>query len=315
MEFWREQITMTSHLTKIRKIMAEVVPLKGRFATITRSLLANEGKMLRPALLVMAAGFDDRGSVPLHLAAALEYLHMASLVHDDIIDHSKERRGVPSVVGEHGPAMAIYTGDYLIFLAARCMASLDREIAPGHSLDFMAELLEAEANQLEDRFAVDLTGDEYLKRIEAKTGLLFSLAASAGYGLREPSEDQVRRITQAGLQFGVAYQLRDDLLDFEDPSFGDLVEGNLTMPVLTALEQDPELKPLLSLVASESPRFQASYFREITHRIRLAGGLENTEKITSDYLAMATSTFGELMAEEEFAVYCWMIQKLFGELS
>ena len=249
MEFWQEQKLMSAKLWQVQKTMEQVAPKQGRFAKIIDDLLANQGKMLRPALLMLTAGFDYEEKEPTHLAAALEFLHMASLVHDDIIDHSPERRGLPSVVKEHGTAMAIYTGDYLIYLAAASIASLDRKLFQDQSLDFMAALLEAEAAQLEDRFALSLNADEYLQRIESKTGLLFSIAATIGYGLREQTEERMSEVKQAGLQFGIAFQLRDDLLDFDDPAFGDLKEGNLTLPILLALKEDASLQGLLDLAA------------------------------------------------------------------
>lgn len=249
MEFWQEQNQMVAKLWQVQKTMEQVAPKQGHFTKIINDLLANQGKMLRPALLMLMAGFDQEEKAPTHLAAALEFLHMASLVHDDIIDHSPERRGLPSVVKEHGTAMAIYTGDYLIYLAAASIAALDRKLFQDQSLDFMAALLEAEAAQLEDRFALSLHADEYLERIESKTGLLFSIAATIGYGLREQTEEKMSEVKQAGLQFGIAFQLRDDLLDFDDPGFGDLKEGNLTLPILLAVKEDVSLQGLLDLAA------------------------------------------------------------------
>ena len=249
MEFWQEQKQMSAKIWQVQKTMEQVAPNQGRFAKIINDLLANQGKMLRPALLMLMAGFDQEEKESIHLAAALEFLHMASLVHDDIIDRSPERRGIPSVVKEHGTAMAIYTGDYLIYLAAASLASLDRTMFQDQSLDFMAALLEAEAAQLEDRFALSLNPEEYLQRIESKTGLLFSIAATIGYGLRQQTEERMSEVKQAGLQFGLAFQLRDDLLDFDDPAFGDLKEGKLTLPILFALKEDVSLQKLLDLAA------------------------------------------------------------------
>lgn len=361
MEFWQEQIQMNSRLSQVQKVMEQVAPVKGRFARIIKDLLANQGKMLRPALLILAAGFENEEKEPIHLAAALEFLHMASLVHDDIIDHSTERRGVPSVVAEHGTAMAIYTGDYLIYLAARSIASLDRTLFEGQSLDFMASLLEAEAAQLEERFDLGLNSQEYLKRIEAKTGLLFSLAVSLGFGLHNHSKEKVDQVKEAGLQFGVAFQLRDDLLDFDDPGFGDLKEGNLTLPVLLALKEDPSLQVLLDLVAhegrdsfnkktmSDDEKAQAERSRQrnqpqqnqcntnqfnknqmndpanfkgnleledlclqITKQVRKTTALYETKLTLQKHLDQATSVFKTTMKAEEFSVYQWLIDKLFG---
>lgn len=312
MEFWGEQPVMMSHLDNIRKTMDAAVPSEGRFAVISRELLTNPGKLLRPALLILTAGFDQAGGDPYHLGAALEYLHLASLVHDDIIDHARERRGAPSVVGEHGVQMALYTGDYLIFLAARCLAAADRSQLKEDSLDFMGRLLEAEARQLDERFALELDQEDYLQRIEAKTGLLFSLAAGAGHGLSQGFAKDIEAAKQAGLHFGTAFQLRDDLLDLEDPAHGDLTEGNYTLPVLLASRQDPALKELLLKPPGQTKGAGARDFEEIKQRISRSDAIHLTRQVLDQYLDRAGRTFDQLMGPQEAAVYRWMENKLFG---
>lgn len=301
---------MHAKLEKVRQIMEEQVPSGGRFSMIVRELVENQGKMLRPALLLMSAGFEGQQMEALHLAAALEYLHMASLVHDDIIDQAQERRGRASVVREHGTAMALYTGDYLIYLAAKCLLKIDPARRSTSALDFMSPLLEAEAEQLESRYRIDLPEEEYLLRIEAKTGLLFSLAASAGYALRTSDQAGILEMKQAGLCFGAAFQLRDDLEDLLDPSQGDLREGNYTYPVLLAAAEDAGLSALLGQLKERKGSRQD--YETLTRRIRETGAEEQTQKIIGRYVDKAEGIFSRHMGREEHDVFLNLCRELFG---
>lgn len=309
MEFWNSQPEMTRCLTRVHNVMKEQIPEKGRFSGIISDLVENPGKMLRPALLILCAGLDKHTEAAARLAAALEYLHVASLVHDDIIDGAVLRRGRPSVVSAHGLSKAIYTGDYLIWLAVNSLSGLKPDELPLQPAGFMSPLLEAEAEQLESRFSTVLTEAAYLKRIEAKTGQLFALAASAGRNLVTKSEAQLETAKQAGLSLGIAFQLRDDLLDFEDPTYSDLKDGNYTHPVLSALEAQPALAELLARAAGEG---KTANYAAVVARVRQQQGPDRTRQVMLTYLEKSTRLFDGMLSEEERAVFNWMTSRLFG---
>ena len=311
MEFWTQQTEITHRLTMVHNVMKQQIPEKGRFSGIILDLVENPGKMLRPALLILCAGLDEQTDTADHLAAALEYLHLASLVHDDIIDEASERRGRPSVVSAHGLSKALYTGDYLIWLAVKSLSALEPGLMPAKPADFMSPLLEAEAEQLEARYSTTMTQEAYLARIEAKTGLLFALAATAGFGLKTKSETQLQTVKAAGLNFGIAFQLRDDLLDFEDPDFADLKEGNYTHPVLAALKSDPTLAELLAQAATATGD-KTKLYETVVGAVRQNQGPQKTRQVMLDYVKISEQLFANLLGARELELLHWMNKKLFG---
>ncbi len=311
MEFWSPQIEITHRLTMVHNVMKQQIPEKSRFSGIILNLVDNPGKMIRPALLILCAGLEEQIEAANHLSAALEYLHMASLVHDDIVDGATERRGRPSVVSEHGLSKALYTGDYLIWLAVKCLGALGPDLIRHKPADFMSPLLEAEVEQLDSRFSATLTEDAYLKRIEAKTGLLFALAASAGLGLKTQSQDELKQIKTAGLHLGIAFQLRDDLMDLEDPDFGDLKEGNFTHPVLSAVSIEPHLAGLLSQLAQANSQ-DTELYQTIVATVRHNQGPEITKQVMGEYVKTSTQLFSGLLGDKEMDVLQWMNHSLFG---
>ncbi len=311
MEFWKPQSELYHRMSMVQNVMKEQIPEKGRFSGIILSLVENPGKMLRPALLILCRGLDQDPGPSNHMAAALEYLHLASLVHDDIIDGAELRRGRPSVVSQYGLSKAIYTGDYLIWLAVKCLSSLDPALFPRKPADFMGPLLEAEAEQLDSKFSTAMTEADYLKRIEAKTGLLFSLASAAGQGLAAKSVQQLDTARLAGLLYGIAFQLRDDLQDLDDPDFKDLKDGNYTHPVLSALKHDPKLPELLR-AAAECGADCPELYPELVQRIKDAQGPERTIEVMKEYLQAAEKMFESFMGQREIELLRWVNRQLYG---
>lgn len=309
MEFWQDQPDLLIRLKEVQETMLEKIPNEGRLPAIARQQASNEGKMLRPALMLFAAGLDTRPREADHLAAALEYFHLASLVHDDIVDQADERRGELTVATQYGISLALYTGDYLIWLAVKCLSEVDPGLVPDKLMDLMSPLLEAETEQLQTRYSTVITEEEYMRRIEAKTGLLFSYGAAAGYALRSLNRTELEAIKQAGQDLGVAFQLRDDLEDLLDPSHPDLKEGSYTYPVLQAMTKDESIR---SLLEKARETHDPLLYDQIVERTLAAGGIEGTEKTIRIHLEAAEIVFKELLGADEWHLYQWMTGKLYG---
>lgn len=300
---------MYERLKGVRQVMLDAIPEAGRLPAIARGQVENEGKMLRPALLLLTAGLSTRPGEADRLAAALEYFHIASLVHDDIVDQAKERRGEPAVAERHGISLALYTGDYLIWLAVKCLSGVDKALVPDRLMDFMSPLLEAEAEQLETRYSLEITEAAYLQRIAAKTGLLFSYGAGAGYGLKRRDRTALEEVKQAGLDLGIAFQLRDDLKDLTDPGHPDLKEGNYTLPVLLAMQVDPAIRLLLEEARGTK---DSKGYPAIVARTLAAGGKARTEEAIQRHADAAAGVFRKVLGAEEWQIYQWMTGKLYG---
>jgi len=212
-------------------------------------LLASGGKRVRPALAILASRLYSAqvGPQVLALAAAVEMLHTASLVHDDLIDASLLRRGIPTLNAKWTPGATILTGDYLFARAA----GLGAQTGSLRVMQMFAEtLMVICSGELKQQFSDLQTRarrDDYYARIYAKTASLFALATEAAGVLANAPEDEVAALREYGLNLGMAFQVVDDVLDFigdetrlGKPVGSDLRQGIITLPTLCYLEQRPD---------------------------------------------------------------------------
>lgn len=239
-------------------------------------ILSVPGKRLRPLCVVLASelGWAERDAVR-QLAVAVEEVHCATLLHDDVIDLSDLRRGVPTARTIYGNAASIFAGDWLLVDALRRV----RRVGPLSLLDSLLsiidEMIAAEALQLELRGKLDARRETYFQVIEGKTASLFRWAMMAGGQAAGLPEESLQHLRQFGNQLGIAFQLIDDLLDLlGDPAvtgkavFTDLREGKLTFPLIIALEHDPALASILAEVLADNPELTVS--ASLAQRIREA---------------------------------------------
>ena len=220
-----------------------------------RRLVEAGGKRLRPRLVQLTAGIGPR-TEPLRaaaLAAAVELLHNATLIHDDYVDESTHRRGRPTVAAAEGPERAVAVGDYYFAKATRLIA----EIGNRSVTSTIAEALEAIcASQIDDvalRGAFPGDHDSYLRVVRGKTAALFAAACASGAQLSEASPEIVDALRRYGDLVGVAFQMADDMVDFS-PSSGkpvglDIRQRVLSLPLIYAAEDrevGPEVRRLLA---------------------------------------------------------------------
>ena len=205
--------------------------------------LAAGGKRLRPMLVLLCAG-RDHGQEAERAATAVELVHMATLVHDDVLDAAPLRRGKPTVVATSGRERATAVGDLLF---SRAFA----EITDGRQVALLAgtsvALARGELMQRRDAFDLGLPAERYLERCRLKTGRLFSCACTIG----RPGADGNGELEEFGREIGLAFQLLDDVLDVTGPPERtgkargtDLLDGTVTLPLILARERDPELGSL-----------------------------------------------------------------------
>lgn len=227
-------------------------------------LLDHGGKRLRPMLTALASrvgeGFDAR---VLDLAVAVELVHTASLLHDDVVDMAEHRRGAETSRAVYGNAASIFAGDWVLIEALR---RVDRCAIPGLLPSLFAtieEIIWAESLQLESRGRINADRDVYFRVVRGKTASVFRWGMAAGARAGGLDTAQCEALAEYGLDLGIAFQATDDLLDLTgDPTrtgkdlFADLREGKMTYPVIVALERAPELAPALEEVLAmphESP--------------------------------------------------------------
>ena len=222
---------------------------------ISQGTLAAGGKRLRPVLVfVCGAGKNGDGrSLPefeplVRAAAAVELVHMATLVHDDVLDAALLRRGRPTVFASEGRALATATGDFLFSRAFALLAANGEPDQVRALSDASVALARGELEQRKDAYAVDLPVDRYLRRCELKTASLFATACRLGGLAAARRPEEVSALSAYGRKVGVAFQMLDDVLDVSGPAERtgkhrgtDLLDGTVTLPLILAREADSTL--------------------------------------------------------------------------
>jgi len=212
-------------------------------ADVSRSVFQNRGKRLRPALLLLAskiAGYA--GSEDAALAALIEMIHTASLIHDDIIDNAGTRRGSVSAHIQWGPHVSVLIGDYLFIKSIGLSLRTGDDRIIRILSDLSARMIEGELTEYSRTGDLEITEAQYMEIIDMKTASLFAAAARIGAVLGNASDEDEARLAAIGRSMGIAFQIVDDLLDcagdernLGKPVLADLGEGRITLPLIHAL--------------------------------------------------------------------------------
>ncbi len=260
-------MTTVSFLEPIQESLQAVEDLMRRQAAehhhdlnaALQHLLSAGGKRLRPALVLLTGEMlgADRERL-LTLAAAIELLHTATLVHDDLIDGALLRRGIPTLNAHWSPAATVLTGDFMFARAARLAALAGSVEVMQLFAETLAIIVDGEITQLFDGPGL-ADREAYYRRIYAKTASMFVLATVSPARLGGAGEEALAAMRRYGHDLGIAYQIVDDILDFTGdqarlgkPVGSDLRHGLITMPTLCYLEHHPDDKPLRAILAGES---------------------------------------------------------------
>jgi octaprenyl-diphosphate synthase len=264
-------------------------------AHISRYLHQTGGKRIRPALLILAAKiFCEEVDPPIiQMATVMEFLHTATLVHDDIIDGAEMRRGRQAVSTQWGNDTAVLMGDWL-YMTAFETALQQRNL---EILDTLTEatrrMTEGELIQLTLIGKMRITEEQHLDIVSRKTGHLFSASCRAGAIMRAASEEERRALAIYGLNLGIAFQLVDDLLDFTSdatklgkPVLSDLREGKVTLPLIRLLINHPNCAPAVR-AAMEEPAGETERAEEVLALLDGYGELERARAEAYRYVARA----------------------------
>ena len=293
-----------------RWVRADLVDFERELATLPRGervvhaaahhLLDLRGKHLRPVCVALASRFGE-GFTPRvrGLAVAVELVHSATLLHDDVVDVAERRRGQPTASVVFGNAASIFAGDWLLVAALRRIAATGIDGLLDRMLAVIDEMIVAESVQLERRGKLTGARADYFTIIEGKTAALFRWAMVAGAraaGLPAAAEVALERF---GLHLGVAFQAVDDELDFADGTgkdpLADLREGKVTYPLVVALEREPRLcSQLERLLAQELPRREDLV--AVGTLVRGTGALVATRALAEDHVHRALAVLEELPA-------------------
>ena len=240
---------VADELSQVEARLAEVLtPATPETTALTEHINRHKGKRLRP-LLTLLAGKVCGPLTPQHvdLAAIVEMIHAASLIHDDVVDAADMRRRLPSVNVKWGNEVAVLLGDFVFSKAFSVLSALDSPSATAILCRATTHMCEGEMRQLLRRFDATLTEDEYLEIIDAKTAELFAVSCRLGAGASGAARQLAATLSRYGRGVGMAFQIADDCLDLtgDQAKVGktlhtDLETGRLTLPLIHAMKQESE---------------------------------------------------------------------------
>ena len=262
------------------------------------------GKRVRPALVLLAAkAIDQLGDEAVTYAAVVELIHTATLVHDDVVDHSGLRRGQETPNRKWGNSRTVLIGDWIYTTAMHLALEHDRVEVIRTLVEATLKMTEGELLTLERSGAADLTLDEYYRIIRRKTAHLFAAACEVPALIDPQTEHLADPLRTYGMELGLCFQLKDDLLDFTGsdnelgkPALADLREGKLTAPILLMLPKlnEPETQAILSVLQDRD--FNQVSEEEVLSWLDQNGAIEAAERMAREHARRAQEAVSVLPA-------------------
>ncbi|MDO4902628.1 MAG: polyprenyl synthetase family protein [Limosilactobacillus sp.] len=268
------------------------------------TMATNGGKYLRPAILLtigQVCGAKDDNDQLIKLAASIEILHMATLVHDDIVDDSPKRRGAVSIQSRFGKDIAVYAGDLLF------TAFFDLLLEAIHGSKYlevnahaMRKILDGELGQMNQRFNTKQSLDDYLDDVNGKTAALFQLAAQEGAHFAGGDEDAVQHAAEFGQKLGIAFQMLDDILDYtgddqlNKPVMEDLSTGVYSLPLLMALQADSPQSTTLESILAKGNQLDENDMNQIRQLVIESGAVEQSRELAGKFTQEALESLSAL---------------------
>ena len=263
------------------------------------------GKRMRPMLLMLTAkNYGKVSDVSQNAALGLELLHTASLVHDDVVDESSERRGQASVNATYNNKVAVLVGDYILSTALLKVSQSDNQRIIQYIAELGRILAAGEILQLSNISNQEISEDTYYQVIEKKTASLFEACSALGAISVGASEEEIEKAKKFGHRIGMIFQIRDDIFDYYDskeigkPTGNDMVEGKLTLPVIYALNHNylPAIQTLANKVKSGT--INADEIAVLVEFTKTHGGIEYAEQKMEEFALEAQKYIDESVNPE-----------------
>ncbi len=294
-------------LAVARRLAEQINAFDGEIGSYAEYALTGQGKQLRPALVALSAGATGKlNDSHVTVAVIIEMVHLATLVHDDVMDEATIRRGRPTLAANWGNEISVLLGDCLFAHALKLAASFPtpeicRAVATATNTVCSGEIL-----QTQRRRQFDLSRSEYFRVLEMKTGELFALSCDLGACQSGATPDERVALREFGMAIGTAYQIYDDCLDMfgsevtAGKSLGtDLTKGKLTLPILVLLERTKgaELEKIKALIGDWQPH----YLPQIVKLMETHEALRVSRDVIGEYLRLARQRLSRLAESESRA--------------
>ena len=279
---------------------------EGLLADVLSHIRQRGGKRMRPMLiLLMAKNYGDVQDTTLHAAVGLELLHTASLVHDDVVDESEERRGQASVNANYNNKVAVLVGDYLLSTALLHVAYTGNGTIIQNLAELGRTLAQGEILQLSNIQNTEISEDVYYDVIKMKTAALFESCASIGAMSAGASSEEVEKAKLFGRNLGIIFQIRDDIFDYYEskeigkPTGNDMAEGKLTLPVIYALNNS-HLESMQTLARKvKAGTVNSDEIAVLVEFAKENGGIAYAEQRMYDYRKLCMEYIEESVRQED----------------
>ena len=273
------------------------------------------GKRMRPLLVLLSAkALGGINSAHIRFAAVVEFIHTATLLHDDVVDLSMLRRGLPTANAAFGNAPSVLVGDFIYTRAFQLMVELNNMPLLAHMAETTNTIAAGEVMQLVHAGDPDTQAEQYQEIIRRKTAALFAAACCGAGLLHQSPADQTDGLYHYGMNLGIAFQLADDLLDYAgDPSQtgknvgDDLREGKITLPLLHAMQAGTPVQR--GRVAEVLRQKEGDAFAEIIEIVRHTGGIAATREAAIHHQTLAQQALAPLPASDALTALHQMAEK------
>ena len=277
----------------------------GLLSSVLQHIRQRGGKRMRPMLiLLMAKCYGEVSYVTKHAAVGLELLHTASLVHDDVVDESCERRGQASVNASYDNKVAVLVGDYILSTALLNVAKTGNQRIVEYLAELGRTLSAGEILQLSNIQNQEISEDVYYQIIQNKTAALFEACAAIGALSAGASEEQVKQSGDFGRNLGIMFQIRDDIFDYFDskeigkPTGNDMAEGKLTLPVIYALNSH-RMDSMMNLARKvKQGGVNADEIAVLVEFAKQSGGIDYAEQRMKDFHQLCQQFIDENVKEK-----------------
>lgn len=284
---------------ELERVVSDEQPL---LSQASLHLLKAGGKRIRPVFVLLGGKFGTYKLDELKtVAVTLELIHMASLVHDDVIDDAETRRGQLTVKSKWDNRIAMYTGDYIHGKALSQIANIQNKDVHMMLSKSLVQMCIGEMEQIRDFFNTDQSVRNYLLRIRRKTALLLAISTQLGGIVAGCTPKQYNALYRFGYNVGMAYQIIDDLLDLYGtekqigkPPGSDIKQGNITLPVILALQDIEVRDKLLAEINDIHKKGDSADTKKAIQYIRNSTGSQLAEEMANRYISKALAVLDEL---------------------
>ena len=278
----------------------------GLLAQVLDHIRQRAGKRMRPMLiLLMAKHFGGITDATQYAAVGLELLHTASLVHDDVVDDSAERRGQSSVNAEYNNKVAVLVGDYILSTALLNVALTDNQIIVKRLAELGRTLASGEILQLSNIQNTEISEDVYYDVIIQKTAALFEACCTIGALSAGGSDEDIEKASLFGRNLGIMFQIKDDIFDYSQsseigkPTGNDMAEGKLTLPVIYALNSTGNVNMRALAMKVKDRTVTPDEITMLVDFTKKNGGIEYAEKRMNDFSVLCKDYVAEHVVDQE----------------